>query len=69
MVPQFGFTYLAQGVIDQSTLPLPSFTTPWYYLDCFRLVLQVIDQTGEIAYWFYVVARQIEKAEAGGRYC
>lgn len=30
---------------------------------------QVIDQTGEIAYWFYVVARQMEKAELGGRLC
>lgn len=29
---------------------------------------QVVDQTGEIAYWFYVVARQIEKAQIGGRY-
>ena len=29
---------------------------------------QVIDQTGEIAYWFYVVARQMEKAEVAGRY-
>ena len=28
---------------------------------------QVIDQTGEIAYWFYVVARQMEKAELAGR--
>ena len=30
-------------------------------------VKQVIDQTAEIAYWFHVVARQIEKAELGGR--
>ena len=28
---------------------------------------QVIDQTGEIAYWFYVVANQMEKAEKAGR--
>lgn len=28
---------------------------------------QVVDQTGEIAYWFFVVARQMEKAEQGGR--
>ena len=28
---------------------------------------QVVDQTCEIAYWFYVVARQMEKAQAGGR--
>jgi len=27
---------------------------------------QVIDQTGEIAYWFYVVAAQMEKAERAG---
>jgi hypothetical protein len=28
---------------------------------------QVIDQTAEIAYWFHVVACQMEKAEKGGR--
>jgi hypothetical protein len=28
---------------------------------------QVIDQTGEIAYWFYVVACQMEKAEKNGQ--
>ena len=28
---------------------------------------QVIDQTGEIAYWLHVVACQMEKAELGGR--
>merc|ERR1711998_670699 len=28
---------------------------------------QVIDQTGEIAYWFYVVACQMEKAKASGK--
>ena len=28
---------------------------------------QVIDQTCEIAYWFYVVARQMEKADHAGR--
>jgi len=29
---------------------------------------QVIDQTNEIAYWFFVVACQIEKAKKAGRY-
>lgn len=29
---------------------------------------QVIDQTAEIAYWFYVVAREMEKAELKGTY-
>ena len=28
---------------------------------------QLIDQTGEIAYWFFVVARQMEKAELAGK--
>jgi len=28
---------------------------------------QIIDQTGEIAYWFHVVAAQMEKAERAGR--
>lgn len=28
---------------------------------------QVIDQTCEIAYWFYVVACQLEKAERNGK--
>jgi len=29
---------------------------------------QVVDQTAEIAYWFYVVAAQMEKAQRGGRF-
>jgi len=28
---------------------------------------QIIDQTGEIAYWLYVTARQMEKAQLAGR--